>query len=81
MRDSTRRDAISKNAYKLAREMVWNNVARLYMSSFERARLQDALLSWKSFVAKTLDQQQHVAQNYALNAAARRTIVHPIGPV
>jgi glycosyltransferase involved in cell wall biosynthesis len=81
LRDSTRRDAISKNAYKLGREMVWNNVARLYMSSFERARLQDALLSWKSFVAKTLDQQQHVAQNYALNAAARRTIVHPIGPV
>ena len=70
LRDSTRRDAIGKNAYKLGREMVWNNVARLYMSAFESARLQDALLSRKLFVAKTLDQQQHVAQNYVLNSAA-----------
>ena len=70
LRDSARRDAIGKNAYKLGREMVWNNVARLYMSAFEQARLQDALLSRKLFVTKTLDRQQHVAQSYVSNSAA-----------
>ena len=38
-RPAARRDradtAIRKNAYKLGREMVWSNVARLYMRSFE----------------------------------------------
>ena len=36
--DATRRNAIRKNAYKLGREMVWSNTARLYMQSFELAR-------------------------------------------
>jgi glycosyltransferase involved in cell wall biosynthesis len=54
LRDSTRRHAIGKNAYKLGREMVWKNVARLYMSCFEQARLQDALLSRRSFVTKSV---------------------------
>ena len=31
LRDETRRHAMRKNAYKLGREMVWSNVARLYM--------------------------------------------------
>jgi glycosyltransferase involved in cell wall biosynthesis len=35
LRDDTRRHAMRKNAYKLGREMVWSNVARLYMRSFE----------------------------------------------
>ncbi len=35
LRDEMRRHAIRKNAYKLGREMVWSNVARLYMRSFE----------------------------------------------
>jgi glycosyltransferase involved in cell wall biosynthesis len=70
LRDSTRRDAIGRNAYKLGREMVWNNVARLYMYAFEQARLKDALRSRKLFVTNTLDQQQHVAQSYVSNSAA-----------
>ena len=69
LRDSTRRHALGKNAYKLGREMIWNNVARLYMSAFEQARLKDAWLSPKLFVTKTLDQQQHVAQSYVSNSA------------
>ena len=52
-----RRHAMRKNAYKLGREMVWSNVARLYMRSFELARLEGAVLSRKSFATKTLDQQ------------------------
>ena len=35
LRDDTRRHAMRKNAYKLGREMIWSNVARLYMNSFE----------------------------------------------
>ena len=33
LRDDTRRHAIRKNAYKIGREMVWNNVAQMYMLS------------------------------------------------
>jgi len=40
LRDDTRRHAIRKNAYKLGREMVWNNVARLYMRSFELSQIE-----------------------------------------
>src|SRR5205823_6197705 len=45
LRDETRRHAMRKNAYKLGREMIWSNVARLYMQSFERARVEGAVLS------------------------------------
>src|SRR6266446_3525350 len=54
LKDETRRHAIRKNAYKLGREMVWSNVARLYMRSFELARVERAVLSRKSFATKTL---------------------------
>src|SRR5687767_5351492 len=57
LRDDTRRHAMRKHAYKLGREMIWSNVARLYMRSFELARLERAVLSRKSFATKTLDQQ------------------------
>ncbi len=42
LRDGTRRNAMSDNAYKLGREMVWSNTAGLYMRSFELARRQRA---------------------------------------
>jgi glycosyltransferase involved in cell wall biosynthesis len=57
LRDEPRRHAIRKNAYKLGREMVWSNVAQLYVRSFEAARLERAVLSRKSFAVKTLDEQ------------------------
>src|SRR5438034_855532 len=57
LRDEARRTAIRKNAYKLGREMIWSNVARLYMRCFEQARLGGAVLSRKTFATKTLDQQ------------------------
>jgi glycosyltransferase involved in cell wall biosynthesis len=70
LRNSARRHALGKNAYKLGREMIWHNVARFYMSAFEQARLKDAWLFPKLLVAKTLDQQQRVAQRYVSNSAA-----------
>jgi glycosyltransferase involved in cell wall biosynthesis len=57
LRDATRRHAMRKNAYMLGREMVWCNVARLYVGSFELARAQGGVLSEKAFATKTLDQQ------------------------
>jgi hypothetical protein len=55
--DDTRRHAIRKNAYRIGREMVWSNVAQLYMRSFELSRLGGAALSRKSLLTKTLDQR------------------------
>ena len=73
LRDATRRNAIRKNAYKLGREMVWSNVARLYMHSFEQARLQGASLSRKLFATKTLDQQPRELPEIRLDHLSRMT--------
>src|SRR5712671_1624024 len=73
LRDETRRHAIRKNAYKLGREMVWSNVARQYMHSFELARLERAVLSRKSFATKTLDQQPQELPAMKLDHLARMT--------
>src|SRR5438128_8960368 len=56
LRDETRRHAIRKSAYKLGREMIWSNVAKLYLQSFDLARLEGAVLSRKIFATKTLDE-------------------------
>src|SRR2546421_9533413 len=56
LRDEPRRHAMRKNAYKLGREMVWSNVARLYMRSFELSRIEGAARSRKSLATKTIDQ-------------------------
>ncbi|MDR3718543.1 MAG: glycosyltransferase family 4 protein [Bryobacteraceae bacterium] len=42
LRNETRRNAMSDNAYRLGRKMVWSNTAGLYMSSFELARRRGA---------------------------------------
>ena len=47
LRDETRRNAMSDNAYKLGREMVWSNAAELYLRSFERARRERAAPPWQ----------------------------------
>ena len=73
LRDATRRHAMRKNAYKLGREMVWSNVARLYMHSFEQARLQGASLSRKLFATKTLDQQPQELPEIRLDHLSRMT--------
>ncbi|HUK81386.1 MAG TPA: glycosyltransferase family 4 protein [Verrucomicrobiae bacterium] len=73
LRDDARRHAMRKNAYKLGREIVWSNVARLYMRSFELARLERAVLSRKSFATKTLDQQPRELPELKLNHLARMT--------
>jgi glycosyltransferase involved in cell wall biosynthesis len=73
LRDETRRHALRKNAYKLSREMVWSNVAQLYMRSFREARLQQAAQSRKSFILKPLDQQTRQLPELKLDHLGRMT--------
>jgi glycosyltransferase involved in cell wall biosynthesis len=73
LRDPTRRHGMRKNAYRMGREMIWSNVAQLYMRSFELSRLQGAALSRKSLVSKTLDQRPRELPELKLDHLFRMT--------
>jgi glycosyltransferase involved in cell wall biosynthesis len=73
LRDDPRRHAIRKNAYKLGREMVWSNVAQLYMRSFELSRIEGGARSRKSLATKTLDQKPRELPELKLNHLLRMT--------
>lgn len=73
LRDDTRRHTIRKNAYRMGREMIWSNVAQLYMRSFELSRLQGTAPSRKSLVTKTLDQRPRELPALKLNHLSRMT--------
>jgi glycosyltransferase involved in cell wall biosynthesis len=73
LRDDTRRHAMRKTAYKLGREMIWSHTARLYMRSFEQARIEGAVLSRKSFATKTLDQAPRELPELRLDHLSRMT--------
>ena len=73
LRDDTRRHAMRKNAYRLGREMVWSNVAQLYMRSFELSRIEGAARSHKSLASKTLDKKPRELPALKLNHLSRMT--------
>ncbi len=73
LRDDTRRHAMRKNAYRLGREMVWSNVAQLYMRSFELSRIEGAARSRKSLAMKTLDQKPRELPELKLSHLSRMT--------
>ena len=73
LKDDTRRHAIRKNAYRIGRDMIWSNVAQLYMRSFDRSRLDGAALSRKSLATKTLDQKPRELPRLKLNHLERMT--------
>jgi glycosyltransferase involved in cell wall biosynthesis len=73
LRDEPRRHAIRKNAYKLGREMVWSNVAQLYMKSFMQARWEKAVQTRHSFAVKTLDEQERHLPGLKLDHLFRMT--------
>lgn len=73
LRDDPRRHAMRKQAYKLGRDMIWSNTARLYMQSFEQARLEGSVLSRKTFSTKTLDQQPRALPELRLDHLLRMT--------
>jgi len=73
LRDDTRRHAIRKNAYRLGREMIWSNVAQLYMRSFELSRIEGAARSRKSLISKTLDLKPRELPELKLSHLSRMT--------
>jgi glycosyltransferase involved in cell wall biosynthesis len=73
LRDDNRRHAIRKNAYMLGRQMIWPNVARMYMRSFEQARMERAQMSRKIFEIKTLDEQPRQLPELKLDHVVRMT--------
>jgi glycosyltransferase involved in cell wall biosynthesis len=73
LRDTARRNAIRENAYKLGREMIWSNVARLYMRSFERARLTEAMVYRESLAPRMLVQRPRELPELSLNYRAQMT--------
>jgi glycosyltransferase involved in cell wall biosynthesis len=58
LHDDQRRHAMRKRAYLLGREMIWANVAHLYMSSFQRARRDYGGLARRRPVIRTLDERR-----------------------
>src|SRR5581483_6721963 len=73
LRDDTRRHAIRKNAYKIGREMIWSNVAQMYMRSFECSRLEGAARTRKFLATKTLDQKPRELPPMNLSHLSRMT--------
>lgn len=73
LQDERRRNAMRKNAYFLGREMVWSNVAKLYMRSFEQARLEKGVMTRSSFAIKTLDEQPRHLPKLKLDHLSRMT--------
>jgi glycosyltransferase involved in cell wall biosynthesis len=59
LRDEARRNAMSSNAYKLGRAMVWSYTAGLYMSSFEAARQQGIVAPRESVAASAFGHRPH----------------------
>jgi hypothetical protein len=62
-----------EDAYKKGREMVWSNVARLYMRSFELSRLQALSTLRKSLSTKTMDQRPREVPEVKLDHLSRMT--------
>src|ERR1051326_2084001 len=73
LRDDTRPHGIRKNAYKIGREMVWNNVAQMYMRAFECSRLEVAALPRKFLATRTLDQKPRELPPIKLSHLERMT--------
>jgi glycosyltransferase involved in cell wall biosynthesis len=55
--NEAKRHAMRKRAYLYGREMIWPQVARRYMESFQRARAERRHFSAPGFVVKALDKR------------------------
>lgn len=73
LHDDTRRHAMRKNAYKMGREMVWSNVAQIYMRSFECSRVEGAARTRRFLATKTLDQKPRELPPMKLSHLSRMT--------
>jgi glycosyltransferase involved in cell wall biosynthesis len=73
LRDDSRRHAIRRNAYRLGREMIWSNVAQMYMRSFQSSRLEVAPQPRKFLASKTLDLKPRELPKIRMNHLSRMT--------
>lgn len=73
LRDDNRRHAIRKNAYKIGRDMVWKNVAQMYMRSFESSRLEVAGRPRAFLAGRTLDRKPRELPEIKLDHLSRMT--------
>ena len=55
--DEPRRHAMRKRAYMLGREMIWSNVAHLYMDTFQQARHSLVDQPGRRYVVPTLEER------------------------
>ncbi len=56
--NEAKRNGMRKRAYLYGREMIWPQVARHYMKSFQRAKVERRHFSSPGFVVKALDKSQ-----------------------
>ena len=73
LRDEPRRHAMCEQAYRLGRGMVWAHSARLYMESFQQARLGRQNQPFKPLAVRTLAEQQAELPDWRLDHLARLT--------
>ena len=57
LRNESKRHAMRKRAYLFGRDMIWPQVARRYMKSFERARAEHRYHAAAEFAVKPLDKR------------------------
>jgi glycosyltransferase involved in cell wall biosynthesis len=55
--NESKRHAMRKRAYLFGRDMIWSQVARRYMQSFERARVEHHNFAQAEFAVKPLDKR------------------------
>jgi len=70
LRDRTRRNVMSENAYKLGRKMVWSNTAGLYRGSFKAAQRQGEQAARETIAADKFGQRPHESRAVHLDHPA-----------
>jgi len=70
LRDGTRRNAMSDNAYKLGREMVWSKTAGQYMRAFELAESQGAAAHGSERSIATTPRKTDISRHAAYQAGS-----------
>jgi len=73
LRDEPRRHAMRKRAYLMGREMIWSNVAHLFMDSFQRARHAVMDAPDRPPVLRTLDKRRLELPRLKLDHLLRMT--------
>lgn len=71
--DEPRRQRMCEQAYRLGREMIWDQSAGHYMESFVRARQSRHEQPFKPLVVRTLAEQQADLPNWRLDHLSRLT--------